>query len=267
MVEVNSLQSLDPIEVTETSLCDDAHRGRSDVILSRGGKNWFIENDTCFGHSSHRLNIVKSASAMEPVLENESALKLENKISQSSLTTSARALFLSIAQRARLMEVTSKIIISRNEGTTTRKNIRPRVTIIKLLEGESGGDPALNIPMFCPLHDAPHPVIEIDDEEAKEKMTARRSRRTSVFDVSTQSEINPRTSAIDVNALLSVAEESKEDEEEDEDLLEGFGNPTDRKTVQVRRFIRRNKLFKKVFGGKKVKSKGDEPFDIDISER
>jgi hypothetical protein len=266
MVESNSNTSLDPVKVIESSSCDDTHRGRSEVILSRAGMNWYIEIDTCFGHSSCRLDVVSGACQMEPAVENESKLMEEQKSAQSSLTTSARALFLSIAQRTRLMKVTSQIFSSRQSETTPKKNIRPRVTIVKLLEGESGGDPALNIPMFCPLHDGPHPVIEIDEEEANEKMTARRSRRSSVFDVQSQSELNSRISGIDVKALLSFAEDCNEDQE-DEELLEGFGNPTERKTVQVRRFIRRNKFLKKVFGGKKVNSKADEPFDIDISER
>ena len=210
----------------------EGYRGRSDVVLERGGRTWYIEVDTCFGHSSERLNIVPGLERLidEPESEPEPETVDEEK---------TKGLFLSTAQKTRLLGIANIML---NAPKRASKMGAKRVSMVQLLEEDSESDPALNIPMFGPITHAPPPLVEIGEEEALQQ--SRQPRRLSVllFDTSGPT---PLASGIDPRALASA--QAADDEEDEDDLLEGFGNRPEKRTVQVRKFVRRNKFLKKVF--------------------
>jgi hypothetical protein len=252
---------------TETDVIDDEHRGISDVVIARGGRKWYIAVDTCFGHSNARLQIVPGVErildepAFEPDLEPEAEPTENDRL---------KALFLTTAQKVRLMAMSSIFLSAAKTTATTAK---AQESMMKLLEEDSENDPALNIPMFGPIEHGPPPLVEIDDEEALEQQRTRKQKRSSVFVAAIESSITQtgRVIGIDPKALANVRQQFNDitesandgtnnddnDDDDDADLLEGFGNRPERRSVQVRKFVRRNKFLKKVFGSKKTSTATD----------
>lgn len=214
-------------------------RGRSDVILTRGGRTWFIEMDTCHGHSEERLAIVPGKERMT---EEES----ESESEEEEEKFDGKALFKSSVNKARLMNLAGLLV------TAPPKVAEVKVSMVPLIEEDDDPDPALNIPMFAPLRAGPAPQVEIDEGEAKEQQRVRQQKRGSAFLMGppggTLSKSLASGAGIDADAIALVASQSEdEDDEDDDELLEGFGTRPEKKTVHVRKFVRRNKFFKKVF--------------------
>ena len=130
----------------------EGYRGRSDVVSDRGGWTWYIEVDTCFGHSSERLNIVPGLERVidEPKSEPEPETVDEEK---------TKGLFLSVAQKTRLLGIANIMLSAPKRASKTRVRIR-RVAMVQLFEEDGESDPALNIPMFGPIEHAPPPLVK-----------------------------------------------------------------------------------------------------------
>ena len=117
---------------TETDEIDDEHRGLSDVVIARGGRKWYIAVDTCFGHSNARLQIVPGIERImdEPAFEPE--LEPEPNLTESDRL---KALFLTTAQKVRLMAMSS-IFLSAAKATAATAKVQE--SMMKLLEEVHG---------------------------------------------------------------------------------------------------------------------------------
>jgi hypothetical protein len=243
------------IDIKEEPLVLDGCRGRSDPVVTREGRTWLIEVDTCFGHASERLGIVPGIErrAGESESEEEEAIGPEDR-------ARLKALFLSAGQKTRLMTITS--------GMMKKPPMKiAQVTMVQLMEEEDEFEPALNIPMFSPLRHGPPPEVETNEEEAVEQQRTRQYKRPSVFDSITSSAtgsapLSVGDGGIDMNALATLQSED-EDDDDSPDLLEGFGQRPQKRTVSVRKFVRRNKFLKKVFRGS---SSNNNMQDVSISD-
>lgn len=244
------------VEATEEDpVVQDGCRGRSDAVVLREGRTWYIEVDTCFGHAGERLSIVPGIERMTDESESDS----EEEIGLSE-RAKLKAMFLSAAQKTRLMSVASGMLMA---PPPTKK---AQITMVQLMEEDDDSDPVLNIPMFSPLRHGPPPLIEIDDEEAVEQQRTRQQKRASVFESITSQALgggnsNGATSGgIDMNALAII--QSEDEDSDSPELLEGFGQRPEKRTVKVRKFVRRNKFLKKVFS----RNSGHNLKDIQIDD-
>ena len=249
---------------TEIEVIDDGRRELSDVVIVRGGRKWHIAVDTCFGHSNARLQIVPGVERImdEPSFDPE--LEPEPDPTENERL---KALFLTAAQKVRLTAMSSVFLSTAKTTATTEK---AQETMVKLLEEDSENDPVLNIPVFGPIEHGPPPLVEIDEEDAVEQQRTRKQKRSSVYVAAIESSITKtgRMTGIDPKALANVRQqfddltEGANDDDNDDDLLEGFGNRPERKGVHVRKFVRRNKFLKKVFGSKKSNSISTDHLDL-----
>mmetsp|Transcript_29590 Transcript_29590/g.48830 ORF Transcript_29590/g.48830 Transcript_29590/m.48830 type:complete len:273 (+) Transcript_29590:289-1107(+) len=216
----------------------DGYRGRSDVVVLREGRTWYIEVDTCFGHASERLNIVPGIERRTEGSESES----EEEIGPAARAR-LKGLFLSAGRQTRLLSIASSMMMQ----PPPKKEAQ--VTMVQLMEEEEESDPLLNIPMFSPMRHGPPPSVEIGHEEAVEQQRSRQQKRASVFEsVTPVSNSLVVSGGIDLNAVALIQSEDEDDDDDDSpELLEGFGQRPQKRTVKVRKFVRRNKFLKKVF--------------------
>jgi hypothetical protein len=229
----------------------DGCRGRSDAVVTREGRTWFIEVDTCFGHSGERLSIVPGIERRAEESESEEDEEVIGPEDRARL----KALFLSAGQKTRLLTIASGMM------KAPPKKIA-QITMVQLMEQDDDFEPALNIPMFAPLRHGPPPSIEVNEEEAVEQQRTRQQKRPSVFD-SVTSAATGSAGGIDMNALAIIqSEDEEEDDEDSPELLEGFGQGPEKRTVKVRKFVRRNKFLKKVFR----RSSSTDMKDVSISD-
>ena len=240
--------------VHEADVVDFEHRGRPDIVVARGGRRWCIVVDTCFGHSSSKLSIVPGIGRL--VDDPDSDLELESHLASKARL---RGILHSAVRKTRLMGVVSTLLTAGQAPTRKDKDLRR--TMVQRMDEVCENDPSLKIPVFGPTKHAPSPVVEVDEEHEDEKLQRVQQKRTSEFFVKTSAESishGDDTTCDELDALAitvrSQDDDADEDDEDDAQLLEGFGNRPEKRSVLVRKFVRRNKFLKKVFGGKKTNS-------------
>lgn len=246
---------------------DQEHRGRSEVVVARGGRRWCIVVDTCYGHSISQLRIVPGIGRVNEDTESD----LEIDATNISGKTRLRGMFRSAVRKARLMGVVSSLLTAGQ--VTIRKDEEIRIAMAKLMDEECENDPTLSIPTFGPMEHAPGPVVDVDEEDEGEKLQKVQQKRASVFfvdtgtgsiaDIGTGSSHGGATTHVEVGASVKTVSSQGDDEDDDPQLLEDFGNRPEKRSVIVRKFVRRNKFLKKVFGNSGTKKSNSKLTDED----
>ena len=156
---------------------------------------------------------------------------------------------------------------------TIRKDEEIRIAMAKLMDEECENDSTLNIPIFGPKEHAPGPIVDVDEEEEGEKLQKVQQKRASSFfvdtgtgsivDIGTGSSHGGSTTRVEVAASASTASSKGDDDDDGPQLLEDFGSPPEKRSVLVRKFVRRNKFLKKVFGNSGTKKSNSKLTDHD----
>jgi hypothetical protein len=233
---------------------DQEQRGRSEVVVARGGRRWCIVVDTCFGHSISKLSIVPGIGRVNDDPESDLEIDSTNISGKTRLT----GMFRTAVRKARLLGVTSTLLTTGN--ITIRKDSEIRITIAKIMNDECANDSTMKIPMFGPKEGAAGPVVDVDEEAEGEKLQKVQQKRASVyfldtgtgsiFDIDTGSSHGGATTRVEVgaSALTDSVQGDDDDDDDEPQLLEDFGNRPEKRSVIVRKFVRRNRFLRKVFG-------------------
>ena len=237
--------------VVEDQALYDPH-GRREVVEVREGRPWYLVVDTPFGHARQQMEIVTGVVANyndeddDDDEEEEEEVKEEKKIDGAKLKEKLK---FSASQMTRLMTLTTLMLGPSKKA----KEKKSHVNMVQLMEEDDVVDPDLNIPMFAPYEGAPPPVVEITAEMAEAQLNARREHRQSAFVETTaarhgRGNKQPKEGEGGKGDDKKGNKKDKRSKQKNEELLEGFGAAE--KTgvgVRTRKFVRRNRLLKKLF--------------------
>jgi hypothetical protein len=239
---------------------EEGFRGRSELVVARGGRTWAVEVDTCYGHSSERMVIVPGIQRIDEASETSEAEMDEKEVKAPILSGAQKLRFLALAKLMQ-MQIPSQ----------EPQHSAVQLTMAELIEKDATDDPALKIPVFSPIKGAPPPVVEIDEQrplhhrsshaKGKSEHSLQYNERSDSIKsrVTTTGNAGPAA-----QPKITAIEKPKYDQKGDDnvdDLLIGFGNRPQKRGVAVRKVVRRNRLLK-VFR-KSERGNDDENFHIE----